>query len=163
MRIHSRFHSTLSAFPPVIPSAIGGLSSAVPHGAIPTALPCLGLLSLPVYTWANFIHGALFLKSSLIKSLLQCLPACGNWYLFFQEMISIAFSTHKVHFKYYLTQGTKSREALGQQLKEQVSEHHCPPLLYGDDNTLPSYHSRIFWGSNVIYTYISYHHSMTHT
>lgn len=78
-----------------------------------------GLFLLPVYTCTNLIHGASLLKSSLIKSLLQCLLACR----FFQETIPIAFSTYKVHVKYYLTQRRKSREAVGQQLKEWVSEH----------------------------------------
>lgn len=56
----------------------------------------LTLYIVTVYTCANLFHGAVFLKSSLIKTLLQCLPAYG----FFQEMIPIAFSTHRGHFKY---------------------------------------------------------------
>ena len=121
------------------------------NGEAPTALPWLQPPLTPsIYrgkppSWSfvpqEFIHQVI----TTVSASPWVLP--GNY--------TNCFSARKVHFKYYPTQWTENREALSQQLKEQVSEHHCPHLLSGDD-ILPSYHTSVLQGSKTGYLKIFY-------
>lgn len=117
--MHSRIPAALSPFPLVIPSAIGGFTPAVPRGGTPTALPWLGPPLTPSIHLGQ-LHSWSFVPQEFSHQVITTASA-SLWVLPGNDINYINFSTHKVHFKYYLTQWTERREALGQQLKEQDS------------------------------------------